>query len=246
VRRADRLFRLVQLLRARRFATGEQIAGELGVSKRTVYRDVADLQGSGIPIKGEAGVGYRLERGYELAPLIFTSDELAGLVLGARIVSAWGDADLAAAVASALTKIEAVLPEALRRVVLETPLFAPELPGASAVAGELARLRRAIGERRLVHFRYAREDGAESERDARPLGLYFWGRKWTLAAWCELRQDYRTFRPDRMREVHVLERGFDPADGISLAGFLAKHDPTDWESWEWRREGPARSNPEAC
>ena len=182
MRRADRLFRLVQLLRARRFATGEQIAGELGVSKRTVYRDVADLQGSGIPIKGEAGVGYRLERGYELAPLIFTSDELAGLVLGARIVSAWGDADLAAAVASALTKIEAVLPEALRRVVLETPLFAPELPGASAVAGELARLRRAIGERRLVHFRYAREDGAESERDARPLGLYFWGRKWTLAA----------------------------------------------------------------
>ena len=126
MRRADRLFRLVQLLRARRFATGEQIAGELGVSKRTVYRDVADLQGSGVPIKGEAGVGYRLERGYELAPLIFTSDELSGLVLGARIVSAWGDAELASAVASALTKIEAVLPEALRRVVLETPLFAPE------------------------------------------------------------------------------------------------------------------------
>ena len=241
MRRADRLFRLVQLLRARRFATGEQIAGELGVSKRTVYRDVADLQGSGIPIRGEAGVGYRLERGYELAPLIFTSDELAGLVLGARIVSAWGDAELASAVASALTKIEAVLPEALRRVVLETPLFAPELPGASAMAGELALLRRAIGERHLVHFRYAREDGAESERDARPLGLFFWGRKWTLAAWCELRQDYRSFRPDRMQGVELLARSFDPADGISLAGFLAKHDPADSERWEWRGEG-ARSH----
>src|SRR5512134_1216729 len=167
MRRADRLFRLVQHLRARRFATGEQIAAELGISKRTVYRDVADLQGSGIPIRGEAGVGYRLERGYELAPLIFTSDELAGLVLGARIVSAWGDAELASAVGSALTKIEAVLPEALRRVVLETPLFAPEMPGASVMAGELTLLRRAIGERRLVHFRYAREDGAQSERDAR-------------------------------------------------------------------------------
>jgi predicted DNA-binding transcriptional regulator YafY len=241
VRRADRLFRLVQLLRARRFATGEQIAGELGVSKRTVYRDVADLQGSGVPIKGEAGVGYRLERGYELAPLIFTSDELAGLVLGARIVSAWGDAELANAVGSALTKIEAVLPEALRRVVLETPLFAPEMPGATVMAGELALLRRAIGERRLVHFRYAREDGAESERDARPLGLFFWGRKWTLAAWCELRQDYRSFRPDRMQGVELLERGFDPADGISLAGFVAKQDPADWERWEWRGEG-ARSH----
>jgi predicted DNA-binding transcriptional regulator YafY len=237
VRRADRLFRLVQLLRARRFATGEQIAGELGVSKRTIYRDVADLQGSGIPIRGEAGVGYRLERGYELAPLIFTSDELEGLVLGARIVAAWGDADLAAAVGSAMTKVEAVLPETLRRVLLETPFFSPALPGSSAMAGELALLRRAIGERRRVHFRYAREDGAESERDARPLGLYFWGRKWTLAAWCELRQDYRSFRPDRMHEVALTESRFDPADGISLAGFLAKRDPADWEKWEWN-QGP--------
>lgn len=237
MRRADRLFRLVQLLRARRFATGEQIATELGVSKRTVYRDVADLQDSGVPIKGEAGVGYRLERGYELAPLIFTSDELAGLVLGARIVASWGDAELAAGVGSAMTKIEAVLPEALRRLVLETPLFAPGLPSATAMAAEVALLRRAIGERRYVHFRYGREDGTESERDARPLGLYFWGRKWTLAAWCELRADYRSFRPDRMRDVRLLERRFDPdADGISLAGFVAKRDPADVDRWEWAGE----------
>ena len=125
-----------------------------------------------------------------------------------------------------MTKVEAVLPEALRRVVLETPLFAPELPGASAVAGELALLRRAISERRFVHFRYAREDGAESERDARPLGLYFWGRKWTLAAWCELRRDYRSFRPDRMRDVRAARaRASTRADGISLAGFMAKKRP---------------------
>src|SRR5215468_3565058 len=210
MRRADRLFRLVQLLRARRFSTGEQIASELGVSKRTVYRDVADLQASGVPIRGEAGVGYRLERGYELAPLIFTSDEIEGLVLGARIVAAWGDPELASAVGSAMTKVEAVLPEALRRVVLETPLFAPGFPNANAKTAPLALLRRAIGERRLVHFHYARGDGAASERAARPLGLYFWGRKWTLAAWCELRGDYRTFRPDRMRELSVLEQSFDP------------------------------------
>jgi predicted DNA-binding transcriptional regulator YafY len=245
VRRADRLFRLVQLLRARRFATGEQIAEELRVSKRTVYRGVADLQGSGVPIKGEAGVGYRLERGYELAPLIFTSDELAGLVLGARIVAAWGDAELAEAVASAMTKIEAVLPEGLRRVVLETPLFAPGVPSASAMASEVALLRRAISERRLVHFRYGRRDGTESARDARPLGLYFWGRKWTLAAWCELRADYRTFRPDRMRELRLLDAQFDPSDGISLAGFVARGDPADWESWEWAGEG-APVAPPAC
>jgi predicted DNA-binding transcriptional regulator YafY len=242
VRRADRLFRLVQLLRARRFATGEQIADELGVSKRTIYRDVADLQGSGVPIRGEAGVGYRLERGYELAPLIFTSDELAGLVLGARIVAAWGDPDLASAVATAMTKVEAVLPEGLRRVVLETPLFAPGRPWAAAMAGEVALLRRAIQERRVVHFEYEREDGAASVREARPLGLYFWGRKWTLAAWCELRNDYRSFRPDRMKQLDLLDKRFDPdADGISLAGFLEKGDPADWESWEWRREANAEA-----
>ncbi|MGH7288065.1 MAG: helix-turn-helix transcriptional regulator, partial [Myxococcota bacterium] len=181
-------------------------------------------------------MGYRLERGYELAPLIFTSDELEGLVLGARIVAAWGDADLAAAVGSAMTKVEAVLPEALRRVLLDTPFFSPALPGAAAMAGELALLRRAIGECRFAHFRYTREDGAASERDARPLGLYFWGRKWTLAAWCELRSDYRSFRPDRMRDVALIESRFDPADGISLAGFLAKGDPADRERWEWPHE----------
>ena len=244
MRRADRLFRLVQLLRARRFATGEQIA-----------RRARRLEAHGLPRRrrpaglgradpGEAGVGYRLERGYELAPLIFTSDELAGLVLGARIVASWGDPDLAAAVASAMTKVEAVLPEGLRRVVLETPLFAPGRPWAAAMAGEVALLRRAISERRLVHFKYGREDGTESERDARPLGLYFWGRKWTLAAWCELRSDYRSFRPDRMRELELLDKGFDPdADGISLAGFVAKGDPADWESWEWRREAVAPDLP---
>jgi predicted DNA-binding transcriptional regulator YafY len=232
MRRADRLFRLVQLLRARRFATGDQIADELGVSKRTIYRDIADLQTSGVPIRGEAGVGYRLERGFELAPLIFTSDELEGLVLGARIVAAWGDPELAEAVGSAMTKVEAVLPDALRRVLLETPFFAPGLPGASAMAGELGLLRRAISERRLVHFQYARGDGAASERAARPLGLYFWGRKWTLAAWCELRSDYRSFRPDRMRAVKLLDERFDPSDGIALAGYLAKGDPADWERWE--------------
>lgn len=236
MRRADRLFRLVQVLRLRRFATGAGLARELGVSKRTVYRDVADLQASGVPIRGEAGVGYRLERGYELAPLVFTSEELEGLVLGARIVAAWGDPELGAAVASAMTKVEAVLPAPLRQVLLETPLFAPGLPGASGAIGELALLRRAIGERRVVHFRYARGDGAASERDAWPLGLYFWGRKWTLAAWCELRGDYRTFRPDRMRDVAMQERRFDPTDGISLAGFLAKKDPADPAGWEWPDE----------
>ena len=222
MRRADRLFQLVQVLRSRRFATGQQIADELGVSKRTVYRDIADLQGSGVPIQGEAGVGYRIDRGFELPPLTFSEAELEGLVLGARMVSTWADPELASAVRSAMTKVEAVLPEGLRRVVLDSALFAPDFPRTQEMSRDVDLMRRAIGERRLLSFAYTRADGEESRRSVRPLGLYFWGSKWTLAAWCEMREDYRSFRPDRMRTVSVLERRFDPDDGIDLAGFLAR------------------------
>jgi predicted DNA-binding transcriptional regulator YafY len=224
LRRADRLFQLVQHLRVRRFATGDQIARDLGVSIRTVYRDVQDLERSGIPIRGEAGVGYRLERGYELPPLTFNSEELEGLVLGARLVAAWADPELAAAVSSAMTKVEAVVPEALRRVLLDTALFAPGGPWSAAMARELPLLRRAIGERRRIRFGYTRGDGEQSERTVRPLGLFFWGSKWTLAAWCELRDDYRTFRPDRMQDVKLTDGTFAPEDGPSLATFLQRWD----------------------
>ncbi len=222
MRRADRLFQLVQHLRARRSATGRQLADELRVSTRTVYRDIADLQGSGVPIQGEAGVGYRLERGFELPPLTFTSEELEGLVLGARIVAAWGDPELAAAVGSAMTRIEAVLPESLRHVLLDTALFAPDFPRTATMANEVATLRRAIAERRILSLVYTRADGETSEREVRPLGLYFWGNRWTLAAWCELRNDYRSFRPDRMERVELTQRSFDADGDVSLADFLRR------------------------
>ncbi len=227
MRRADRLFQLVHLLRARRHATGDGLARELRVSTRTVYRDVADLQRSGVPIRGEAGVGYRLDRGFELPPLTFTGEELEGLVLGARIVAAWGDPELAGAVGRAMSRIEAALPAGLRRVLLDTALFAPGVPRGSAMANEVAVMRRGISEHRKLHLAYSREDGQESERDVRPLGLYFWGDKWTLAAWCELRSDYRSFRPDRVRRVTLLDERFDPASEINLADFLRRMEERD-------------------
>ena len=227
MRRADRLFQLVHVLRSRRAATGAALAQELGVSTRTVYRDIADLQRSGVPIRGEAGVGYRLDRSFELPPLTFTSEELEGLVLGARIVASWGDPELASAVGRAMARIEAVLPEGLKPVLFDTALFAPGFPRSTAMAREVAVMRRAVSERRLLHFRYTREDGARSERSVRPLGLYFWGSKWTLAAWCELREDYRSFRPDRMEEVTLLDTTFDPEAGINLAAFLQRMEARD-------------------
>lgn len=222
MRRADRLFQLAQLLRVRRQATGQDLADQLGVSLRTVYRDIRDLEYSGVPIRGEAGVGYRLDRGFELPPLTFSQAELEGLVLGARMVSTWADPELSSAVKSAMTKVEAALPEGLRRVVLDTALFAPGFPRSEEMTRDVDRMRHAIGERRLLAFAYTRADGDRTERNVRPLGLYFWGSKWTLAAWCELRSDYRSFRPDRMRGVRVLDERFDPDDGIDLAGFLAR------------------------
>jgi len=222
MRRADRLFQLVQLLRSRRHATGQQLADELEISRRTLYRDIRDLEASGVPVRGEAGVGYRLDPRFELPPLAFTAEEVEALVLGARMVRAWGDTGLREAVGSAMTKIEAVLPEPVRRVLLETALFAPDEHRGGGVARNVAALRRAVGEHRRVHFRYRRADGRESERAARPLGLYFWGSVWTLAAWCELRGDYRSFRPDRMDALRLLEGTFDPDGEISLASFLAR------------------------
>ncbi len=221
MRRADRLFQLVQLLRNKRMTTADLIAAELRISKRTVYRDIADLQRSGIPVRGEAGVGYRLERGFELPPLTFNSDEIEALVIGARMAEAFGDPEMARAARSAMTKVEAVLPGPLRRVLQDTALFAPAMPWHAERARGLQLLRQATAERRRLSFAYVRADGESSERVVRPLGLYFWGNAWSLAAWCELREAYRNFRPDRMTGVQVLHEPFDGADGIDLAGYVA-------------------------
>ena len=220
MRRADRLFQLVGHLRAKGFATGQQLADELGVSKRTVYRDIRDLESSGVPIRGEAGVGYQLERGAELPPVSLTEAEIEALVLGARIVRAWSDDELANAAGTAINKVEAVLPDALRRVLNSTPLFAPDWGRRPEMVVRLPLLRQAIGARRKLRFGYRRADGAASVRIVRPLGLYFWGAKWTVACWCEVRGDYRSFRPDRMSALEMLPDTFELTEQVSLQGYL--------------------------
>jgi predicted DNA-binding transcriptional regulator YafY len=244
MRRADRLFQIVQLLRRKRFVTAEQLAEELEVSKRTVYRDIRDLQLSGVPINGEAGVGYQLQRGFELPPLMFNVDELEALVLGARVVETWGDPELAAAVRSAMTKVESVLPESLRERLFAVPLFAPEGQHTrKQTGGALRTLRIAIREKRKVSLSYTRADGQQSERVIRPLGLYFWGGTWSVAAWCELRGDYRNFRPDRVGEATMLTLTFDDSDGVSLEGFVEHMaEQARLNGWEdsIRRAGPPK------
>ena len=211
MRRADRLFQIVQLLRARRLATAADLAAELEVSTRTVYRDVQDLIDGGVPIDGEAGVGYRLRSGFELRPMTFTVDEIEALVLGARMVQAWADPDLGVAVRSAMTKIENVLPEPLQASMLKTALFGPPFRTREPRSGPLRELRRAIGDESWAWLQYVDGADAETERSVVPLGLYFWGKQWLLAAYCWLRADYRSFRVDRIRELRLI-----PADAARL------------------------------
>ena len=221
MRRADRLFQIVQILRRRRLTTARHLAECLAISERTVYRDIRDLSASGVPIEGEAGVGYRL-RGFELPPLMFTREEVEALVLGARIVQAWTDPELARAAAEALAKIEAALPRDRSHFVRGTPLFAPADHWRDEVTTELfSRLREAIRDSRKAHFRYTDAGGTASERTVRPLGLSFYGPIWILAAWCELRQDFRAFRLDRMRGLEVLPGSAPPEPGRTLQDFIA-------------------------
>jgi predicted DNA-binding transcriptional regulator YafY len=220
MRRADRLFRIVSLLRSGRMLTGAQLAERLQISQRTLYRDVSDLQRTGTPIEGAPGMGYTLRRDAHIPPLHFTPEELTSLVLGARMAGAWGSSLAAASANDALLKIEAALPPEHRSLVDRVLLFAPGFAHPASTRKLLDELHRACSEEFVAHFAYTREDGRESERAVQPLGLYFWGNRWTLVAWCRSRDDFRHFRLDRMRDVKVTEERFQSKRGQKLSDFL--------------------------
>jgi predicted DNA-binding transcriptional regulator YafY len=224
MRRADRLFQIIQLLRRRNVATAGWLAGELEVSERTVYRDIRDLMLSGVPIEGEAGVGYILRRGFDLPPLMFTDAEIEAMVLGARVVTSWGDAGLAKAAADALARVESVLPDRLKARLTGTPLFAPGFHVPQQVAASLTQVRGAIDARRKLRMSYTGADGASTERTVRPLGLFFWGTTWSFAGWCELRTDFRSFRLDRIGHLDVLPERFQDEAGRTLDDYFARRD----------------------
>ncbi|MBJ7471136.1 MAG: YafY family transcriptional regulator [Solirubrobacteraceae bacterium] len=218
MRRADRLFQIVQHLRGGRLVTAKQLSESLGVSERTIYRDIADLSSSGVPIEGAAGVGYVMRKGFELPPLMFTTDEVVALVVGARLLGAFGGDDMASAAAEALVKIGAVLPEPARRRADAVPIYAYSVATDEPGRVRLDQLGTAIDEQRRLQIGYRNERGAETHRSVRPLGLFYWGRSWTLVAWCELRQDFRQLRVDRIFDCEPgLRFTHDPEKSLAKA-----------------------------
>jgi predicted DNA-binding transcriptional regulator YafY len=225
MRRADRLFHLVQLIRGRRLSTAAFLAERLEVSERTVYRDVADLMRQGVPIEGEAGVGYRLGAGFDLPPLMFSVEEAKALVAAVRLSQPWLDAGLALAAEGALGKMLSVLPAPARVAAESLTLYAAptQFHGLGAVERDsLQTFREATGARRKVCLHYSDMKEAMTHRTVRPLGCFYWGRAWTLVAWCDARDDFRSFRLDRIQSLEVLEVSFRMEAGKTLADFLRR------------------------
>lgn len=224
MRRADRLFQIIQFLQGRRLTTARQLAERLEVSERTIYRDVQDLVLSGVPIEGEAGVGYVLRGGFHLPPLMFTPEEMEALIVGVRMIDAWAGEKLSIAAREALVKIDTVLPPRLRHSLRKPRIFAPAYRDNKEANARLDALHAAINNKHKIRMDYQRADEALSERIAWPLGLVFWGNVWTLMTWCELRGDYRTFRVDRIQAFDVLDAHFVETNEISLQTLLKRYD----------------------
>ena len=220
MRRADRLFALVQLIRGRRLSTAAWLGERLEVSPRTVYRDVAELQHQGVPIEGEAGVGYRLGRGFDLPPLMFTPDEARALAMATQMARQWLDPALALAAGDAMSRVLSVLPGAVRAEVENLPMAAPGGGLDPAVARQLQTMREAIQQRDVIQMGYQDLSGRQTERTIWPLGCFYWGKVWTLAAWCETRADFRSFRIDRIRSAAPANRRFARQAGRTLADML--------------------------
>ena len=226
MRKAERLFQILTLLRSRRSVlTADEIAYQLGVSVRTVYRDMQALSLSNIPIQSEAGVGYRLQPGFTISPMMFEADELEALALGAKMVKGWGDDNLVDAVERALQKIYAVLPDktfafhyANDDTVIVTDFGRQHASQFSDV------IRKAIKSCIKLEIEYKNEKAELSQRRIWPLGMIYWGKVWTLIAWCQLRRDYRVFRLDRIANLTPSDEKFETCSKINLQSYLKKQE----------------------
>jgi len=224
VRKADRLFQIIQILRrARRPITADAMAAELETSKRSVYRDIATLMAQRVPIRGEAGMGYVLEAGFDLPPLMLTPDEIEAAVLGAQWVTARGDPALVRAAQDLIAKIAAAVPERLRPIVLDpssrTRTDALPIPPDAI---DMVELRRAIHGARKIALGYRDEKGADTTRKIWPIAIGYLETVRMVVGWCELRKDFRHFRTDRVTAAEFLEERYPERPSVLRARWKAQ------------------------
>ncbi len=222
MRRADRLFDIIQRLRtARGPTTAAALAEDLEVTPRTVYRDIATLQARRVPIEGEAGIGYVLRRGFDLPPLMFTVEEIEAIAVGARLVARTGDAALQDAAASVLSKVTVVLPDTLRDQLAAAPIYVSANGAPVPESVDLSVVRQAIRDERKLDIEYIDEKGTRTERVIWPIAVAYYVQATLIGAWCELRQDYRHFRADRVSMLTVLDEHYPSDNGRLMAEWLA-------------------------
>ena len=214
MRRSDRLFDIIQRLRAAsRPTTAATLAGDLEVTPRTVYRDIATLQARRVPIEGAAGVGYVLRKSFDLPPLNFTIDEIEAISVGARMVNRLRDPKLQEAAQSVLAKVTVAVPERLRPHIADAPIYVSPGMTAEAQGADLAEVRAAIRDSRKLYIAYADEQGRRTNRTIWPIAMAYYVDVTLIGAWCELRADYRNFRVERIASSRVLDEHFDQDNG---------------------------------
>jgi predicted DNA-binding transcriptional regulator YafY len=223
MRRTDRLFDIIQTLRvANGPMTAATLAEHLEVNIRTVYRDIATLQGQRVPIEGAAGIGYVLRRGFDLPPLMFTADEIDAISVGARLVRRLRDPGLQDAADSVLAKIATVLPDALRPGVVSAPFYVSDGAASAPTGIDLSDVRFAIRETRKLRITYTDAMGKRSNRTIWPIAMAYYVDVTLIGAWCELRCDYRHFRVERIVTSTVLDTTFSTDGGRLMQGWLAQ------------------------
>jgi predicted DNA-binding transcriptional regulator YafY len=222
--RSQRLLQLVQVLRRHRApVSAEALADELGCSARSIYRDVQTLREQGAPIDGAAGVGYVLRAGFLLPPLMFSDEELEALVLGLRLAAEHGDTSIGRAAVDVVAKLRAVLPRELRELVDATALLAGPMRRGPAERVDLALVRRAIREQKKVQLAYLDLKDRRSERIVWPIALAFFERARVIVAWCEARQDFRSFRADRVESWSATGASYPRSRTVLLREWRERH-----------------------
>ena len=240
MRPADRLFRIIQILRRkRRPTTAHEIAAELETSLRTVYRDIAQLMAERVPIRGEAGIGYVLEGGFDMPPLMLTPDEIEAAMLGAQWVMTRADPVLTRAASDLIAKIGVVIPEHLRPLLMEPALQPLTSHKGPVDAIDMSRVRAAIRTQGKIALAYRDENASETRRVIWPIAVSYWDAVRLIVAWCELRKGFRHFRTDRVVAAEFLDVRY-PLPRARLRAQWKKEMDADCTRRSRAREEPAR------